>query len=206
MKKFLFAATVFFATLALAGGYIVSLSNNDLHAKANPISIGNTAPDFSLTDATGKTHKLSDYRGRHVVLEWTNPQCPYVVRHYKADTFEKMAKTYADKKVAWLAIDSSHFVSPEDAKKWQKDQGMSYATLLDKDGETGKAYGARTTPHMFVIDDKGVIQYMGAIDDDSYGLKKEPTNYVANALDSLIAGKPVAVSSTKPYGCGVKYK
>jgi peroxiredoxin len=162
------------------------------------------APDFELTDQNGKTHKLSDYHGKVVVLEWTNPTCPYVVRHYKADTMTNLAAKYGED-VVWLAIDSSNFVTAESATKWAKAEGIEYPILLDASGEVGKMYEAKTTPHMFVIGTEGEVLYNGAIDSDPQGKEDAPTNYVEAAVASALAGQPIEKAQTKPYGCSVKY-
>jgi peroxiredoxin len=162
------------------------------------------APDFELTDQNGKVHKLSDYHGKVVVLEWTNPTCPFVVRHYKADTMTNLAAKYGED-VVWLAIDSSNFVTAESASKWAEAEGITYPILLDASGEVGQMYEAKTTPHMFVIGAEGELLYDGAIDDDAAGKSESPTNYVEAALTSALAGQPVETAQTKPYGCSVKY-
>ena len=142
------------------------------------------APDFTLTDQKGDAVKLSDFKGRVVVLEWTSPDCPFVQRHYKAGTMAGLAKTYADKGVVWLAIDSTYYMNRENDAAWAEKQQIAYPVLGDHDGKVGKAYGAKTTLHMFVIDAKGNIVYQGAIDNDPSGEKKEGvTNYVAQALE-----------------------
>jgi len=167
--------------------------------------VGKPAPDFTLTDASGKEHKLSDYKGKHVVLEWTNPTCPYVVRHYDAKTMTTTADKSGDE-VVWLAVDSSNFVKAEDAKSWKDKHGISYPILLDPSGDVGRTYAAKTTPHMFVVDKEGTLRYSGAIDDDPRGEKKDgATNYISATLEALKAGKEVETSQTKPYGCSVKY-
>jgi peroxiredoxin len=167
--------------------------------------VGKPAPDFTLTDASGKEHKLSDYKGKHVVLEWTNPTCPYVVRHYDAKTMTTTADASGDD-VVWLAVDSSNFVKAEEAKAWKEKHGIAYPILLDAKGDVGRTYAAKTTPHMYVVDKEGVLRYSGAIDDDPRGEKKgEATNYVTTTLEALKAGKEVETSQTKPYGCSVKY-
>ncbi|MEE2903224.1 MAG: thioredoxin family protein [Myxococcota bacterium] len=168
--------------------------------------VGKAAPSFSLTDQHGKKHELSAYKGKTVVLEWTNPQCPFVVRHYDAKTMKSLAEKFGSKDIVWLAVNSSHFVKHEDSKAWAKKYGHSFPTLLDKDGKVGKAYNARTTPHMFVIDGKGVVQYEGAIDSDPWGEDAKSKNYVDNALQAMMNKKPVDPNSTKAYGCSVKYK
>lgn len=167
-------------------------------------TVGEPAPDFTLTDQAGEEHELSAYKGKIVVLEWTNPTCPYVERHYKAKTMSETLKAGGED-VVWLAVDSSHTVKPEDTKKWRDEQGFSYPVLLDAEGEVGKTYGAKTTPHMYVIDTEGVLRYSGAIDDDDRGKKEDATNYVAGAVKALKAGEKVEPSETKPYGCSVKY-
>jgi peroxiredoxin len=164
------------------------------------------APDFTLTDQKGNTVKLSDFKGKVVVLEWTNPDCPFVQRHYKAGTMARLAKAYAAKGVVWLAINTTYYMNREKDAAWAEQQQIAYPVLGDHDGKIGKAYGAKSSPHMFVIDAKGNIAYRGAIDNDASGEKKEGVvNYVALALDAVLAGKPVAIPETKSYGCSVKY-
>lgn len=182
----------------------------DTEEKAEEVAtaaVGKPAPDFELTDESGKTHKLSDYKGKIVVLEWTNPDCPYVERHYQNDTMQKTLEKAGSDKIAWFAVDSSNFVKPEDSKKWKEEEGFTYPVLQDPSGEVGKQYAAKTTPHMFVIDAEGVVAYSGAIDNDDRGKMKpaERTNYVEQAVGSLVEGKEVETSETKPYGCSVKY-
>ena len=169
-------------------------------------AVGKPAPDFTLTDQDGATHTLSDLKGKVVVLEWTNPGCPYVQRHYNDETMTESSAMHGDE-VTWLAVDSSNFVKPEDAKKWREEKGLPYPVLLDPDGKVGKLYEAKTTPHMYVIDAEGLVRYSGAIDDDARGEKKsaERTNYVSSAVEALLEGKEVEMTQTKPYGCSVKY-
>jgi peroxiredoxin len=175
-------------------------------APAAPAEVGQPAPDFTLKDAGGQTHHLADYRGRIVVLEWTNPQCPFVQRHYSAKyhTMIDLQARVAKEDVVWLAVDSSKFVTEASAAAWAKKEKIPYPILLDAAGTVGRAYGAKTTPHMFVISKKGILLYEGAIDDSPRG-DTDATNYVAAALDEVLAGKPVTHASTKPYGCSVKY-
>jgi peroxiredoxin len=169
--------------------------------------IGKPAPDFSLKDAQGKSHQLSEYHGKVVVLEWTCPECPFVQRHYQQGTMKELAGSFADTNVVWLAVNTSHYNKAEDSLKWTKEQELSYPTLLDSDGAVGRLYDAKTTPHMFVIDPQGKLVYNGAIDDDPQGKKEmaQRVNYVKGAVHALLAGKEVSVSETKPYGCSVKY-
>lgn len=185
-----------------------------LTAHAAP-ELGKPAPDFSLPAHDGKTVKLSDQKGSWVVLEWFNKDCPFVARHYRARTMQRLQAKYAKKGVKWYSIVSSkpgkqgHMTAGE-AKAELKSAGMAAtAILLDPKGETGRAYGAKTTPHMFVIDPKGALVYMGAIDDapsaDHPEDMKKAKNFVAAALDEAMAGAPVSEPSTRPYGCSVKY-
>jgi peroxiredoxin len=190
-----FAATALFL-LALSPGATA----------LEPLEIGKPAPEWSLPDENGVEHKLSQYKGRAVVLEWTNSECPFVVRHYDANTMEKLASALGAKDVVWLAVNSTHSNRPEDTKSWKAEQGFTHATLQDADGALGRAYGARTTPHMFVIDGQGVLRYRGAIDDDPRGKQEQAKNYVDGAVQSLLAGASPNPSETEPYGCSVKYK
>ncbi len=171
-----------------------------------PAKVGQPAPAFQLSDQSGGTVKLADLAGRVVVLEWINPQCPFVQRHAKAGTMKSLAERYADRGVVWLGVNSTHFMDRGDDRAWHDAKSLPYPVLGDHDGAVGHLYGATTTPDMFVIDRSGILVYAGAIDDDPRGSKgKEATNYVAAALDEVLAGKPVAVPDTKPYGCSVKY-
>ncbi len=180
-------------------------------ARANGPEIGTKAPDFTLTDITGKPVKLSDYQGKIVVLEWTNPNCPFVQRHYREKMMQPLQKMYTEKGVVWLVINSTNeghndYESPESLGSMYSEWGGAYtALLMDPKGTVGKAYDAKTTPHMFVIDAKGVLVYQGAIDDDPRGGKEDREGYVKEALNALMSGKDIATTTTKPYGCSVKY-
>lgn len=165
---------------------------------AQAATVGKPAPDFTLTDFDGKTWKLSDLKGKVVVLEWINFDCPVSLKCNP--TMKTTSEKYAGQGVVWLAIDSTNFHKAADNAQFVKDRQLSYKILSDFDGTVGHTYAARTTPHMFVVNKEGVIAYAGAIDD------QKDRNYVAEALDAVIAGKTVAVSETKPYGCPVKYK
>ena len=167
--------------------------------------VGSAAPDFSLPDEDGKVHKLSDYRGKLVVLEWTNPDCPYVKRHYRADTMEKLSREF-DSEVVWLAVNSTKTNSPEETRAWKDEQGFEYATLQDPAGDVGHLYGARTTPNMYVIDSEGQLRYSGAIDDDPRGHSEKPSNHVSGAIHAVLQGSAPDPSETPPYGCSVKYQ
>lgn len=178
------------------------------------LETGKAAPDFAVKASNGKTVKLSEYKGKTVVLEWLNYGCPFVKKHYESKNMQGLQKKYTGDGVVWLSVISS---APGkqghgDAKQAEADKAAhgSHATaiLLDEKGEMGKAYGALTTPHMYVIDKAGKLVYQGAIDDKAsteLADVKSATNYVSAALDATKAGKPVAVSQTKAYGCGVKY-
>ncbi|MCP3063113.1 thioredoxin family protein [Myxococcus sp. K38C18041901] len=168
--------------------------------------VGKPAPAFTLKDEAGKEHALSKYKGKVVVLEWTNPECPFVQRHYKAHTMANTLKGFDAQKVVWLAVDSTAHNTPEKSATWKKTEGFSYPVLQDASGATGKAYGAKTTPHMYIIDAEGVVRYAGAIDDDPRGKNEKKSNHVQTAVDAVLNGKPVPASTTTPYGCSVKYK
>jgi peroxiredoxin len=180
-----------------------------------PPPVGSGAPDFSLPDANGKTHSLSQYKGKYVVLEWFNPECPFVKKHYGSDNMQKLQTEYTGKGVVWLTIDSNApgtegNITPEQAQKitssWKTHQT---ALLLDPDGKAGRAYGAKNTPHMVIINPDGKIAYEGAIDSKASPNPADipsSTNYVKAALDESLAGKTVSTPQTKPYGCSVKYK
>lgn len=174
--------------------------------------VGEKAPAFSLKDSDGKIQKLADYKGKIVVLEWFNPGCPFVKKHYESSNIPNLQKAYTQKEVVWFQISSSAkgkegFLNDEEVKK---EKAKSHATglLRDTDGKIGKAYGAKTTPHFFIIDKEGNVSYAGAIDDkataDAEDIKTSK-NYVQAALDELLNGKKVATASTIPYGCSVKY-
>jgi peroxiredoxin len=177
--------------------------------------VGSSAPDFSLTDAKGKAHSLSEYKGKYVVLEWFNPECPFVKKHYGSGNMQKLQEDYTGKGVVWLTIDSSApgtegNLTPEQAqKKMTEWKTRQTALLLDPEGKAGRAYGAKNTPDMIVINPEGKIVYEGAIDSKATPNPADisnSTNYVKVALDESMAGKSVSTSSTKPYGCSVKYK
>jgi peroxiredoxin len=178
-------------------------------------SIGSNAPDFSLTDANGKTHSLSQYKGKYVVLEWFNPECPFVKKHYGSNNMQNLQKEFTDKGVVWLTINSNApgtqgSLTAEEAQKilasWKTHET---ALLLDPEGNAGRAYGAKNTPNMVVINPDGKVIYHGAIDNKATPNPSDipnSTNYVKAALDESLAGKSVATPETKPYGCSVKYK
>jgi len=170
-------------------------------------NIARKAPEFTLKSFDGKTESLSDYRGKIVVLEWLNYECPFVLRHYGSNpTMIGLANKYKDRNVVWLAINSTSHSTPEANIGFAEKRKLTYPILDDRSGKVGRAYGAKTTPHMYVIDTKGSIAYQGAIDNDERG-RKGPNviNYVDKALAELTAGKDVITRDTMPYGCTVKY-
>lgn len=175
------------------------------HAR-DGLEIGDQAPAFELTDQHGETVRLADFEGRIVVLEWFCASCPAVAYHHdERRTMSDLAQRYAEHDVVWLAINSTHDEGVDDNAAIAEQWGMDYPILSDGSGETGHAYGARTTPHMFIIDADGKLAYRGAIDDDPGRRGNEEVNYVAQALDQLLAGDPVSEPDTFPYGCRVKY-
>ena len=163
---------------------------------------------FILEDQNGNKINLSDYNDKIVVLEWTNPDCPFVVRHYKEKTMVELADNYKDKEVVWLAVNSTHYMDSSDNKEWADKHNITFPILNDSSGEVGKNYGAKTTPHMYIINKSEGLVYEGGIDDDPHGSNSpdQRTNYVDLALLNLSSGQAVEISESKPYGCSVKYK
>jgi len=171
------------------------------------VSVGDMAPAFTLADSAGKEVSLSDFEGKIVVLEWLNPDCPFVQRHYNAGTMKNLAAQYAGEGVVWLTINSTNYMDAAANAKFKADNSLPYTILVDQSGDVGHLYDAKTTPHMYIIDGTGTLVYIGAIDDDPRGNKDEPAvNYVSVVLDEVLAGKSVTTAETKPYGCSVKYK
>jgi peroxiredoxin len=176
---------------------------------------GSLAPSFALTDTNGKQHNLAQYKGKHVVLEWVNLGCPYVKKHYASGNMQTTQRQAVAKGVVWLSICSSakwkqgHLSAADWNEEIAERKMASTAVLIDENGEVGRAYGAKTTPHMYIVDPNGVLIYQGAID-DSPSTKKESLqgarNHVLAALDEALSGKPVTVAVTQPYGCSVKYR
>jgi peroxiredoxin len=175
---------------------------------------GQTAPNFSLTDTQGRTVQLSDFKGRYVVLEWTNPQCPFVRNHYNTRNMQGLQADWVPRGVVWLSIDSSNksswsFMAPAKLDAWMHDKGAAQkAVIVDGDSAVAKLYQAKTTPHMFVIDPEGRIVYAGAIDDRPSTRPGDPAaakNYVRTALTQASSGAAVTTASTTPYGCSIDY-
>ena len=193
---------------------IITLATGLLYAADVP-AVGSAAPEFSAPDANGKTQSLSEYKGKYVVLEWFNPECPFVKKHYGSDNMQKLQAEYTGKGVVWLTIDSNApgtegNINADQAKKimdsWKTKQT---ALVLDPESKIAKLYGAKNTPNMVIVGPDGKIVYEGAIDSKATPNPADipsSTNYVKNALDESLAGKPVSNAQTKPYGCSVKYK
>lgn len=175
------------------------------------VEVGSVVPDFSLNDLDGNVVKLSDFKGKIVVLEWTNPNCPFVQRVYREKIMTSVQSEFTQKGIVWLIINSTNpkhrdYRGSKELKKIYSEWGAVYtAYLVDPDGEVGKMFDAKTTPHMFIIDKDGKLVYNGGIDDDPRGEKKEKINYVRNALSEILNNRPVSIPVTKPYGCSVKY-
>lgn len=172
------------------------------------------APDFTLTDSTGAAHTLSSYKGSYVVLEWLNHDCPFVKKHYDSNNMQSLQKEFTAQGVIWLSINSSatgkegYYDAEQTNQLTAAKNASPTAVLLDSDGTVGKLYGAQTTPHMYIINPEGVLIYQGAIDSTASVDPKDiakSTNYVREALTAAMAGEAVASSTTKAYGCSVKY-
>ena len=177
-------------------------------------TVGQPAPAFTAKDTHGKTVSLADFKGKHVVLEWVNPGCPYVVKHYDSGNMQGTQAEATSKGVVWLAVnstaaDAGDYRKPAEMAAWmQQHKASATATLMDEAGTVGRAYGARTTPHMYIINPKGQLVYAGAIDSKPSASKADiatATNHVKVALAESLAGKPVSQPVTRPYGCSVKY-
>jgi peroxiredoxin len=195
------AAFVFVATLQLEAG--------------DKARVDHPAPDFTLEDAEGNSHTLSDYQGKYLVLEWVNFDCPFVRKHYGSGNMQSLQETYTGEGVVWFSVCSSapgrqgYFEGEELDERIAEEKAVPTAYLLDPEGTVGKTYGAKTTPHIYIIDPDGILIYAGGIDDirstDTDDIA-EATNYVKTTLDAAMAGDPVPVKTSRPYGCSVKYK
>jgi peroxiredoxin len=198
---------------AIAAATVLALSLS--FCRADGVKIGEAAPDFTLKDTNGKELKLSDYKGKYVVLEWVNYGCPFVKKHYESDNMQGLQKEYTGKGVTWFSVCSSaegkqgYFTPEEWNKEMTERKVASTAVLLDGDGTVGKRYGAKTTPQMFIVNPDGNLIYQGAIDSKPSTDKddiRSAKNYVKSALEEAMAGKSVSHPNTESYGCGVKYQ
>ena len=185
-----------------------------LHATAQAASVGQVAPDFTLMDTAGQAVKLSQFKGKPVVLEWNNPGCPFVKKHYQGN-MQTLQQEVAAQGAVWLAInstrdDSADYLTPAQLGRWMTEQKASpTATLMDEDGKVGQAYAARVTPHMYIVSAQGVLVYAGGIDSIASARVDDipkATNYVRQAMAEIKAGKPVSVANSRAYGCSVKYQ
>jgi len=197
MKSLLFS-TLCSLTLMMTSGVV-----------AQSASVGSAAPTFAAKDLAGKPVALADYKGKYVVLEWTNPDCPYVRKHYNSGNMPATQKQAIAKGAVWLSVSTGDTHTPAELQSWQKTKSASpTTTLTDADGKVARAYGARTTPHMYVIDPQGTLIYAGAIDSKASSNPADistATNYVDQALNEAMAGKAVSRATTQAYGCSVKY-
>jgi len=207
MKKLLFLSSLLIASLAFL--------NLTSETERSGATVGEPAPDFSVVDAYGNVHSLADFQGKYVILEWLNHGCPFVVKHYNGNNMQEMQKKYTEKGVIWLSVVSSApgtqgHMSPEETRAAVKEKGASpTAVLIDEDGTMGRAYDARVTPHMYIINPEGIVEYNGAIDDKPTARARDlegAHNYVIAAMTSLMNGEPVEVTTNTPYGCTVKYE
>ncbi len=201
MRKFFYS----FALLVVAAMVFTQIAAK---AKLADLAIGKPAPDFTLEDQNGKTVHLADLKGKIVVLEWFNEGCPFVQKHYSTGNMNAVASKHTGEDVVWLAINSSKSANNASNLKAAKEWSMDRPILNDASGAVGKAYGAKNTPQMFIINKDQTVAYRGAIDSKASAESEDiagSTNYVAQALDELKAGKSVSQAETKPYGCSVKY-
>jgi len=194
--------------------WVVTLLVTVLSIVALAARVGEPAPNFTATDSNGKAHTLSSYRGKFVVLEWHNQGCPYTKKHYDSGNMERLQKEWTQKGVVWFTVISSApgtqgYVTAEQENDYMRRMNAApTAALLDPTGDLGHLYGAKTTPHMFIINPDGVLIYDGAIDDKSTPDQADipsSTNYVSLALSEAMSGKPVSTPTSRPYGCSVKY-
>jgi peroxiredoxin len=193
-------------TLATAVISVVILCGCKSEKPDTKIESSEVAKDFTLKNCDDTMVSLSDYKGKIVVLEWFNYECPFVKYHYEnAQTMTTLADKYKDKNVVWLAINSTAHLTTEKNKQFATEHNITAPILDDRTGKTGRAYGAKTTPHMFIIDTDGKIVYEGAIDNSPLGRMIDVVNYVDKVLSELTSGKAVSVPNTEPYGCSVKY-
>jgi AhpC/TSA family len=207
-----------FSTSSLAAVALVTTSRSWAQATTTA-TVGQAAPNFSAKDVNGRTVSLADFKGKTVVLEWVNPGCPYVRKHYQGGNMQGTQEEAIAKNAVWIAINSTatdhpDYLKPADLAKWMKDQkapvaNTSMHTLMDEDGKIGKAYGARTTPHMYIVDKQGMLVYAGGIDSIATASASDiskAVNYVKVSITEMANGKALSNSVTRAYGCSVKYK
>jgi peroxiredoxin len=215
MKKAVIAAVILCAGLAIGAIAKYRIADTTGANVLKEPRIGSPAPAFTLTDTRGKQHNLAEFKGKYVVLEWVNLGCPFVKKHYESGNMQATQKKAVEKGVVWLSVCSSAKWKQGNmsAADWNEEiierKLASTAVLIDESGEVGRAYGAKTTPHMYIVNPDGVLIYKGAIDDQPTTNKDSipgARNYVLAALDESMAGKPVSTASTQSYGCSVKYK
>jgi len=182
---------------------------------AEPAAVGTPAPAFTLVDAGGTTRSLTDFKGKFVVLEWVNFGCPFVRKHYDSGNMQDLQRTFTSRGVVWLSVCSSapgkqgYFEGKELSERIAAEKSAATAYLIDSQGTVGQAYGAKTTPNMYIINPAGTLIYAGGIDDKASTNRedvKTAVNYVREALNAALEGKPVKITTTRPYGCSVKYR
>ncbi len=189
----------------------ISLANAEVTITSSiippiPNMLGKLAPDFTLIDTGGESISLHDFKGKHIVLEWFNPDCRRVQQHYQNKSMQNLQKKYIGKEIIWLAINSSYYMNQEDNKRWRDVNSLSYRLLGDFTGEVGKLFHVKTTPQMYVINPSGILIYQGAFDNNPEGDKVEVINYIEIVLDESLANKDISKAETESYGCLVKYK
>lgn len=201
-------------TLSATALGALALPASLLPRRALAASVGQPAPDFTLSDTAGQPVKLSQYKGKPVVLEWNNPGCPFVRKHYQGN-MQALQKAFTAQGVVWLAVnstrdDSADHMSPAQLARWMTEQKASpTATLMDENGTVGQAYAARVTPHMYIVNAQGLLVYAGAIDSIPSARVadiEKATNFVRQGMNELLAGKPVSTPTSQAYGCSIKYK
>ncbi|MGH6626353.1 MAG: redoxin domain-containing protein [Burkholderiaceae bacterium] len=177
--------------------------------------VGEPAPAFTATDTAGQTRQLSDFKGKYVVLEWFNPSCPFTRKHYNSGNMQGLHKEFTAKGVVWLSLNANErtnlfYLSPDKLARWTAQQSAApTATLMDEEGTVGRAYGARVTPHLYIVNPQGTLIYAGGIDSIASSRVEDipaATNYVRQGLNEALAGKPLTAPVTRPYGCPIKYK
>jgi peroxiredoxin len=216
MKRMFGLVSAIALTLAVGFGSALAQEAKKQDKPATPTTtattggatVGQPAPEFALKDTAGKDVKLGDFKGNVLVIEWSNHECPFCQRHAKENTAQTVLDKFKGKPVKWIGIDSTKTAGEKTAEiaAWAKENKITYPILIDAEGTIGKKFGAKTTPHVFVIDQKGTLVYAGAIDDDKMGTKEGARNYVIEAIEAVLNNTAVPTATTEPYGCSVKYK